>query len=433
MKKIYLLAIAVITAAGAIKAQTPCTSGRYAADTFTSITTNSGIAYGSNTTISGSTQILTMDVYQPAGDVEPNRPLIIWAHGGSFIGGSSTDGDVVKLSQSFAKKGFVCVSINYRLGFFPFDSVNAVKAVLRAVQDMKASIRFFYKDKLTLNAYKIDTNNIFIGGSSAGAVTALHTVYLNKSCEINPYISPTTLASLGGMNGYSGNQCYSSKVKGVINLCGGIGNYGWIEAGDLPFCSMHGTIDGTVNYSRGKAISLVYLDGSRMLKQQANVLGISNPFYTWYGQDHVPYAASTPYMDTTISFVRDYLISRLGCTNPPLLLQNTPSGTATLTAYTGCTTNIVPSCAVGIFESSNGIISFDIFPNPSNSDVTISFENQNTNYKIEIFDLSGKLIISTITNQNTYHVYKNTLNSGVYFIKITDSEGKYSVKKLLLN
>lgn len=433
MKKIYLLAIAVITAAGAIKAQTPCTSGRYAADTFTSITTNSGIAYGSNTTISGSTQILTMDVYQPAGDVEPNRPLIIWAHGGSFIGGSSTDGDVVKLSQSFAKKGFVCVSINYRLGFFPFDSVNAVKAVLRAVQDMKASIRFFYKDKLTLNAYKIDTNNIFIGGSSAGAVTALHTVYLNKSCEINPYISPTTLASLGGMNGYSGNQCYSSKVKGVINLCGGIGNYGWIEAGDLPFCSMHGTIDGTVNYSRGKAISLVYLDGSRMLKQQANVLGISNPFYTWYGQDHVPYASSTPYMDTTISFVRDYLISRLGCTNPPLLLQNTPSGTATLTAYTGCTTNIVPSCAVGIFESSNGIISFDIFPNPSNSDVTISFENQNTNYKIEIFDLSGKLIISTITNQNTYHVYKNTLNSGVYFIKITDSEGKYSVKKLLLN
>ena len=145
MKKIYLLAIAVITAAGAIKAQTPCTSGRYAADTFTSITTNSGIAYGANTTISGSTQILTMDVYQPAGDVEPNRPLIIWAHGGSFFGGSSTDGDVVKLSQSFAKKGFVCVSINYRLGFFPFDSVNAVKAVLRAVQDMKASIRFFTK------------------------------------------------------------------------------------------------------------------------------------------------------------------------------------------------------------------------------------------------------------------------------------------------
>ncbi len=433
MKKIYLLAFTAISSVLTLTAQSPCATGRYSADTFTSITTNSGIAYGSNTTVSGGTQVLTMDVYQPAGDTIANRPLIIWAHGGSFIGGSSTDGDVTTLSQRFAKKGFVCVSINYRLGFFPFDSVNAVKAVLRAVQDMKASIRFFYKDKLTLNAYKIDTNNIFIGGSSAGALTALHTVYLNKSCEINPYVAPATLASLGGIDGYSGNQCYSSKVKGVINLCGGLGNYGWLEAGDLPFCSMHGTIDGTVNYSRGKAISLIYLDGSRMLKAQANALGISNPFYTWYGQDHVPYASSIPYMDTTVNFVRDYLISRLGCTNPPLLLQNTPAGTATLTAYTGCTTNIVPSCAVGIYENTNGIVPFDIFPNPSNSDVTISFENQNTSYKIDVYDLSGKLILSNTTTLNYYLINKSTLNSGVYFIKITNHEGNYSVKKLLFN
>ena len=433
MRKIYLLAFAAISSVLTLTAQSPCATGRYSADTFTSITTNSGIAYGSNTTVSGGTQILTMDIYQPAGDTIANRPLIIWAHGGSFIGGTSADGDVTTLSQRFAKKGFVCVSINYRLGFFPFDSVNAVKAVLRAVQDMKASIRFFYKDKLTLNAYKIDTNNIFIGGSSAGALTALHTVYLNKSCEINPYVAPSTLASLGGIDGYSGNQCYSSKVKGVINLCGGLGNYGWLEAGDMPFCSMHGTIDGTVNYSRGKAISLIYLDGSRMLKAQANALGISNPFYTWYGQDHVPYASSIPYMDTTVNFVRDYLISRLGCTNPPLLLQNTPAGTATLTAYTGCTINIVPSCAVGIYESTNGIVPFDIYPNPSNSDVTISFENQNTSYKIEVYDLSGKLILSNTTTLRNYLITKSTLNSGVYFIKITNHEGNYSVKKLLFN
>ena len=181
---------------------------------------------------------------------------------------------------------------------------------------------------------------------------------------------------------------------------------------------MHGTIDGTVNYSRGKAISLIYLDGSRMLKAQANALGISNPFYTWYGQDHVPYASSIPYMDTTVNFVRDYLISRLGCTNPPLLLQNTPAGTATLTAYTGCTINIVPSCAVGIYESTNGIVPFDIYPNPSNSDVTISFENQNTSYKIEVYDLSGKLILSNTTTLRNYLITKSTLNSGVYFIKI---------------
>jgi len=59
-----------------------------------------------------------MDIYQPTGDIETARPLIIWAHGGSFQSGTSADADVVALSQAFAKKGFVCASINYRLGFF---------------------------------------------------------------------------------------------------------------------------------------------------------------------------------------------------------------------------------------------------------------------------------------------------------------------------
>ncbi len=435
MKKIYLLALTALTSIVSVKAQSPCATGRYATDTFTAVTTTSGIVYGSNKNSSGITQSLTMDIYQPTGDVETARPLLILAHGGSFIGGSSTDGDMVAISNSFAKKGYVCASINYRLGFFPFDSVNAVKAVLRAVQDMKASIRFFYKDKLTSNTYKIDTNNIYIGGSSAGAITALHTAYLNKSCEINPYVNATTLATLGGMDGYSGNQCYSQNVKGVINICGALGKYGWLEAGDIPFVSLHGTIDGTVKYSQGKAapggIGLLYMDGSRMLKQQANVLGITNPFYTWYGADHVPYSSNVLYMDSTINFIRDFLIARLGCTNPPILAPNTPFGTATLYAYTGCTVNVTQSCSVGLFEQSENKVKFELYPNPSNSDVTLSFESQNESHKIEIFDISGKLVNSSLVSHNTFTINKNTLQTGVYFVKVTDNQGYYSVKRLL--
>jgi len=162
MKKIYLITLSTLLTAAYLKAQTPCATGRYASDTFTNVTTTSNVVFGSNITASGTTQSLTMDIYQPTGDIETNRPLIVWAHGGSFIGGTKTDADMVALSQAFTKKGYVCASINYRLGLTPFDSVGAVKAVLRAVQDMKASVRFFYKDKLTTNTYKIDTTNIFI-------------------------------------------------------------------------------------------------------------------------------------------------------------------------------------------------------------------------------------------------------------------------------
>jgi para-nitrobenzyl esterase len=436
MKKIYLLAFSTLLTSFSIKAQSPCATGRYASDTFTNVTTTSNIAFGSNTSASGSTTALTLDVYQPTGDIETARPLIIWAHGGSFVGGTKTDGDVVALSQAFAKKGYVCASINYRLGLNPFDSVGAVKAVLRAVQDMKASIRFFYKDKLTSDTYKIDTNNIFIGGSSAGAITALHTAYLDKSCEVNYYMNDSVVNSLGGMQGYSGNQCYSSKIKGVINLCGALGKYGWIQPGDVPFCSMHGTIDATVRYNRGFAspfgINLILLDGSRMLNEQANVIGVSNPFYTWYGKDHVPYASSTVYMDSTVKFVRDFLISNLGCTDAPLIAPNTPAQTATLYAYTTCTTNVTMSCTLaGIRELTNSTIISSVFPNPSDNEMTIEFSDSNATHKVELFDITGKIISSEMTEQAIFKIKKNNVASGLYFLKVTTKNGDSTTQKVV--
>ena len=440
MKKFYSLSFSTLLTVLSVNAQTPCATGRYASDTFTNVNVTSNVAYGSNVKANGSAQTLMMDIYQPTGDLETNRPLIIWAHGGSFISGSSTNGDVVALSQAFAKKGYVCVSINYRLGLTPFDSIGSVRAVLRAVQDMKASVRYFYKDKLTTNTYKVDTNNIFVGGSSAGAITALHLAYLDKTCEINYYITPSSLVALGGMEGYSGNQCYSSKVKGVINLCGALGRYGWIEPNDVPFCSMHGTIDGTVKYNRGQVnpgIPLLLLDGSRMLNAQANAIGLSNPFYTWYGKDHVPYASSTLYMDSTIKFVRDFLVSRLGCTDSPILPPNATAQAANLYAYTTCTTNVLMTCGspgvVSINELTNNSIISSVYPNPSDNEMMIEFSNSNTTHQIELFDVTGKLISSNETEQANFMIKKNTISSGLYFLKITTKTGNTTTQKIIFN
>lgn len=426
MKKIYLLAFTTLVSVALLKAQ-PCLSGRYSTDTFTNITTTSNVVFGSSIRANGTTQSLTMNVYQPTGDVETARPLIIWAHGGSFSFGTSNDADVTALSQKFAKKGFVCASINYRLGITPFDSVGLVKAVMRAVHDMKASVRFFYKDKLTTDAYKIDTNNIFIGGSSAGAVTALHYAYLDKMCEAEQYLDNTTLSSLGGLEGLSGNPGYSTKVKGVINLCGALATYGWLEAGDLPFCSLHGTVDGTVNYARASALSLLVIDGSRYLKERANNVGVSNPLYTWYGKDHVPYTGTSPnvpaYMDTTVSFVRDYIISRMGCTDAPLLAPNTPAGNVTLYPYT--------ACVVGVKELTKNSILTDVYPNPSDNDITIVFENSNASHRVELFDITGKLISSDITEETKYKIKKNNLSPGLYFLKVANKAGEITTQKII--
>src|SRR5690606_31397154 len=185
MKRFLLL---LFVGASSIHAQTPCESGRYAEDVFANFVVTSDIEYGSNTNAAGNTTTLLLDFYEPENDTETERPLLIWVHGGSFLTGSKTDIDVKTFSERFAKKGYACASINYRLGFLPIDSTNAIKAVVRAVQDLKAAIRFFRQDNATTNTYKIDPNRIYIGGSSAGAITALHVAYLSDECEIEDYL-----------------------------------------------------------------------------------------------------------------------------------------------------------------------------------------------------------------------------------------------------
>ncbi|MFZ1497727.1 MAG: esterase, partial [Saprospiraceae bacterium] len=57
-----------------------CDGSRFRTSTFTGVSISENIIY-SQVTPAG----LRMDVYEPTGDVSSARPLIIMAHGGSFI------------------------------------------------------------------------------------------------------------------------------------------------------------------------------------------------------------------------------------------------------------------------------------------------------------------------------------------------------------
>lgn len=437
MKNKFLTSIftLIITFSGI--AQDPCATGRYASNVFSNVTTTSNVVYGQNTSFSNANTVLKLDFYESVGDTASVRPLILWVHGGSFLGGSKTDADMVALSNAFAKKGYICASIDYRTGFFPIDSANSVKAVVRAVQDLRAAVRFFYRDrKEGFNQFKVDTNNIFIGGSSAGAITCLHLAYLDRSCEINGYVPNAALTTLGGLEGNSGHPCYSSRVNGVINLCGALAQYGWLEAGNLPLCSMHGTTDGTVKYNRGvvnPGVPLMYLDGSRMLHEQAITVGVQSNFYTFNGAGHVPYLGTSPaavaYMDTTINFVRDYLIDRLGCSNPAIQPANAPAQTATLYPFTSCTgDNPISFCdGSGIIELSESGV--NVFPNPSNDKLIVKADQLIT--KVELIDIAGNLIWRGQFEHVEAVIPNINAPKGIYLLKITQKDESIKTIRVL--
>jgi para-nitrobenzyl esterase len=130
----YHLLFSLLTFVTSANAFTYCGSGRYDTEVFATFDLTSNIVYGSNMSYSGTTVNLNMDIYEPHNDTATIRPLIVWAHGGSFVGGTKTDADIVALCQHFAKRGYVCVSINYRAGVpFPPTTATVTQAVWRAV------------------------------------------------------------------------------------------------------------------------------------------------------------------------------------------------------------------------------------------------------------------------------------------------------------
>jgi len=317
MKHLFTTTIAILLSNLFVNAQCDY---RYQQEIFSNFTLTSDIIFGSSVDINGNTIDLKMDIYEPTGDTLSVRPILIMAHGGSFLGGTKTDPDVVAICESFAKRGYVTCSYEYRVGIQGFipNAATATDAVYRAVQDGKAAVRFFRQDAATTNTYKIDPNQIFLGGSSAGAFIALHLAYLNQPSELPSTIDTTVL---GGMEGTSGNPGYPSNVKAIVNLCGALGDKNWIVPGDIPVCSMHGTIDGTVPYDHAmlymlNIFSIMVVDGSSVIHPYALSQGVDSWYYQWEGADHVPYLGDQAYMDTTLAYVSDFLYHHLDSYSP---------------------------------------------------------------------------------------------------------------------
>ncbi len=272
-----------------------CTNSRYLNDNLFTSTRTDNIYYGSGPSYpANASQDLYFDLYEPVGDTLTKRPLIVMAFGGSFLGGSKRQAELVDFCEAMTRRGYVVASIDYRLGFNFFSTNSATRAVYRAVQDMKGAIRFLKANAIT---YKIDTNLIYAGGNSAGGITALHAAYVEEderassSLLSSTYNSPDLGCGECGANNLNAppDNLYGTPTKGVISLWGAIGDTIWMEPGDVPVISFHSQGDNTVNFGYDHPYGFPIfpeLYGSSLVHQRATNLGIDNEFYPYPGSTH---------------------------------------------------------------------------------------------------------------------------------------------------
>lgn len=101
-----------------------------------------------------------LDVYLPKEESpKGGRPGLVFVHGGGWKNGSKDGGFWASLPAQYAAKGYVCISVNYRLtgdgGGFP-----------ACVHDVKNAVRWFRANSKELG---LDPKRIGAYGNSAGA------------------------------------------------------------------------------------------------------------------------------------------------------------------------------------------------------------------------------------------------------------------------
>jgi len=371
--------------------------GRFTHRVFSNINTTSAIEFSQAVRI-GDTEptSLFLDFYEPANDDMARRPLVITVFGGAFIVGSRTEIDMVAYADSLSHYGYAVASIDYRLiSILEATPSNMIRGAYMAAQDVNAAIRFF---KANSAQYRIDTNQIFLLGNSAGSIASLYELYLDDNQRPAETYTAPDLGDLNstGFDSYSHN---TSSIAGVISHWGGVADLNVIDADETtPVCLIHGTADQTVPYDSGYCYLAPSLSpmlyGSHLISQRLDNFGIAHELHTFAGEEHAFYYTSTygldvAKFDSCFHITRDFLAR-----------------------HNSYTTNIQD------YTSTNN--SFSVYPNPTSDYVYLTNQNKDIHQTINVtvFNAFGNIIKTLNINDINNKINLQGLPAGLYILAI---------------
>lgn len=233
---------------------------------------------------------LALDLYVPE-DSLPKHPMIMFIHGGAFYIGDKAAETMTTWCRHFAQLGYVTASINYRMGF-KLKKNSIQQCGYKAIQDARAALRY-----LTARAsqYRIDTQFIFLAGTSAGSITALAAAFWTP--ENRPdFIEANGLENLlGTLDGSGNSDSVRFRIRAIANMWGALYDLNELNGHSIPIISFHGTADNIVPYNEGIPFSSIgeklfdHMYGSYAIHERLNQLGVRNEFYPIEEASHAPY------------------------------------------------------------------------------------------------------------------------------------------------
>ncbi|MEZ4907284.1 MAG: alpha/beta hydrolase [Saprospiraceae bacterium] len=209
---------------------------------------------------------LDFDVYIPDDNLD-NRPLIIFIHGGGFLYGNKDDDLPKTFCMEFARRGYVCASIDYRT--MNFLTPSFVKAGYVATQDALSAFKYFNEHA---DDYGIDRYKIVIAGVSAGAVTALNAAFLGNDEEI-----VGRHEKLDEMYGVLRESDFPDVLPAaVVNISGAVFGLNILND-NIPVISIHGNNDEILPNTHGLPFDQTSKKYNNLIDKAKSYLSSTSP------------------------------------------------------------------------------------------------------------------------------------------------------------
>jgi para-nitrobenzyl esterase len=153
----------------------PVWRGTRAATSYGSACEQPSQGWNDSLVASMSEDCLYLNVWTPAVKTKERLPVMVWIHGGAFIGGAGTD--PIFGGEELVKKGALLVTLNYRLGIFGFyahpdltrESVHHSSGNF-ALEDQMAALQWV-RDNIA--AFGGDAEKITVFSQSAGGMSVI--------------------------------------------------------------------------------------------------------------------------------------------------------------------------------------------------------------------------------------------------------------------
>jgi pimeloyl-ACP methyl ester carboxylesterase len=259
---------------------------------------------------------LKLDLYFSRTDLLKTRPVVMLIHGGAFYIGNKESVCEQALATALAKRGYFVASIDYRMGFKPTPSDIEMSAY-RAIQDAHAALRYLsYHSK----GIGIDPNQVYVGGTSAGAVASLNVAFM-KNDERPERILENEKEGLVSKIEESGNRFTETfTIKAVANMWGAVSDLNIIDPDEkISVLSIHGTNDDIVPFEHdfpfrnSLMVNRMIMDkmyGSKPVHDRLSSLGIRNKLVVLPGLGHEPQLETwnklNNYIDTLIHYTAKF-------------------------------------------------------------------------------------------------------------------------------